>query len=163
MCELLVFAVDKVNSDFYKNCGNFKRGDVVVAMPDGHVWGLREADDPRWRILAFPDLPLASGQALCATEKATDPLHPSLTLQVRAFKLDLDALAALDAAFAAYLADNTRTAVSFPSAVTVGNASPSGTVPVVTSLKGASLTAATVQKPPIADPNIIGGSPTVIG
>lgn len=43
MAELLVKAVDAVHADAVKDArGSYKRGDVVVVMPDGHTWGREE-------------------------------------------------------------------------------------------------------------------------
>lgn len=41
--RLLVKAIDALHTDVTKNTrGCFKRGDVIVAKPDGHVWGSSE-------------------------------------------------------------------------------------------------------------------------
>ena len=42
MCELLVKAKDGFNLDPVKDLGRYKRGDIVVVMPDGHTWGTKE-------------------------------------------------------------------------------------------------------------------------
>lgn len=43
MAEFLVKARDAVHSDSTKDVrGSYKRGDIVVVMPDGHRWGVLE-------------------------------------------------------------------------------------------------------------------------
>ena len=49
MSELLVRVHDKINEDFYLNCQCTKRGDVIVARPDGWPWGKEELANPDWR------------------------------------------------------------------------------------------------------------------
>jgi len=92
MAELLVRIVDKVNPDFYLNCGCTKRGHVIAAHPDGWAWGREERANPEWRILMVPDLSLNDVSVFLAPERNVNPRHPSRTLQRRAFKIDLDAL-----------------------------------------------------------------------
>lgn len=87
--ELLVQVTDKVNADFYLNCQCPKAGDVIAACPDGWVWGTQELANPDWRILVVPDLSPQDASTLTVPEKPVDPLHPSATLQYRAFFIDL--------------------------------------------------------------------------
>lgn len=34
-----------------------KRGDIIVVMPDGHLWGTAELSNPEWRIIRLPGVP----------------------------------------------------------------------------------------------------------
>ncbi len=62
MAELLVKAIDATHPDPVKDKqGCYKRGDVVVAMPDGHKWG-KEERLPKFVIVKIPDLSIASAQ-----------------------------------------------------------------------------------------------------
>lgn len=140
MAEFLIRVVDKVNAeDFYRDCQCLKRGDVVWAADDGWPWSREELVAPYWRVIKVPALPLSEAQAFLASEKDSDPAHPSRTLQRRAFKLDLDALTSIGP-LATYLADDTRTQPFF----TVSGAA-----------RLSAFRAAKVLKAPIADPNVI--------
>lgn len=56
MAEILVKAVDAVHPDPEKDRrGAYKKGDIVLAMPDGHVWGSGEGPPTFVRILC-PEL-----------------------------------------------------------------------------------------------------------
>lgn len=58
-CELLVKAVDAVHSEPGKDArGSYKRGMVVVAMPDGHQWGARESL-PTFVVIKLPGITVA--------------------------------------------------------------------------------------------------------
>jgi hypothetical protein len=95
MCELLVRVIDKVNADDpYLDAKCTKRGDVIVAAPDGWQWGSGERADPQYRILVLPKVPLAVGESFLGRELDTDPANPSRMLRRRAFRLDVDALPA---------------------------------------------------------------------
>lgn len=61
MAELLVKAVDFVSSGTADEdrAGAYKKGDIVIAMDDGHSWGAREGP-PKFVIVRAPDLPLAT-------------------------------------------------------------------------------------------------------
>lgn len=113
MAELLLRVHDKVNTeDFYANCKCTKRGDVIVAMPDGWNWGAKELTLPFYRVLKIPALSVGEAETLIAPELEIDPVNPSLTLQRRAFGLDIDR-PGLPAEMVAYLADDTRIAATF--------------------------------------------------
>lgn len=142
MSELLIRVQDKVNADFYLDCQCTKRGDVIVARPDGWPWGHDELTAPFWRILKVPALPLAEAEALTGPELPVDPQSPGRTLRRRAFKLDLDALLAAPAipqALKDYIRDDTRAAATFMVVL-----------PLV------AVRAVKVAKPAIADPAVIG-------
>ena len=56
MCEILIKAIDAKHSDPAKNeRGCYKRGDIVVVMPDGHQWGSEEGL-PRFVRVKIPGL-----------------------------------------------------------------------------------------------------------
>lgn len=158
MPEILLRVVDKINdSDFYLNCQCTKRGDVIVAKPDGWAWGVEELSNPDWRIVKFPiankvnhDLMLAELGAMLTPERDIDPTRPSRTLQRRAFHLDL-AHVSIPPALRAFLLDGSRNASVF-----VVTALPAALRALVSGIK--------VVRPPISDPAIIGsGSPAIIG
>ncbi len=93
MCELLVRVNDKVNrDDFYLNCGCTKRGDVIVACPDGWNWGKQELINSDWTILKFPKIPVSVAESFLGPEVNIDSTQPSKTLQPRAVKINLDLL-----------------------------------------------------------------------
>lgn len=112
MCEALFFVVDRVHPDPYMDVQNFKRGDVIVVEPDGHVWGTDELSNPDWRILKLPNVSVLQAQSFLSEEVDTDPQKPSRMLQKRGFKLDVDA-ATLPAAVKTWLLDKTRAAPTF--------------------------------------------------
>ena len=106
-----------------------KRGDVVVAMPDGWAWGECELGGPTytdengqkqpianhingnhnfWRILKLPNISQPVVSQLTSTEKDVDPLHPSANLQFRGFYIDLDNIPVANLSLITYLADDTR-------------------------------------------------------
>lgn len=108
MAELLIRVKDKINAvDYYKNFQCTKRGDVIVACPDGWNWGNDELSDPQYRIVKIPSLPLIDAQALTTPEQETDPVRPSRTLQRRGFKLNLDD-PSLPQAFQDFIKDDSR-------------------------------------------------------
>jgi len=71
MAELLVKAIDAVCTDPGKSPaelaakdarGCYKRGDVVVVMPDGHAWGAMEGP-PKFWVVKVPGLSVEAAQA----------------------------------------------------------------------------------------------------
>jgi len=139
--ELLVRVKDKINEDFYLNCQCTKRGDVIVAMPDGHVWGKEELSDPNYRILKLPDMLPADAQILCSPQIDIDPKNPSKTLLKRAYKLNLDD-PSIPNEFATFLTEDARTQPALLSPQSATN---------VISLKA--------KKPLVQDPAIFGVNP----
>ena len=161
MAKLLVRVTDKVNTDFYLNCQCTKRGDVIVAQPDGQPWQKEELTNPVWRILQIASLDMITAATFVVPEMPADPLNPSKTLQKRAFKLDVDAIAKLAATFAAYIADDKRTLGTLilkdtPQQITDATKQ--------SAISAATIVANKVLKPAIADPAIIGvQQATVLG
>lgn len=69
MCELLVRIQDNpLTGDAATDCQRTMRGDVIVAMPDGHDWTPRERQSPHWVIVKVPEMSLAEGEALASPE-----------------------------------------------------------------------------------------------
>ena len=90
MAELLVMVEDRVSPDPHRNVKLPKRGDVVVACPDGWPWSPAERTAPFWTIVRCPGLPADATSGLLAPEPGDEIVQR--TLQGRAFGLDLDAL-----------------------------------------------------------------------
>ena len=62
MSELLVNLIDSTHRNPAKNVrGCYKRGDVVVVMPDGWKWG-KEERPPKFGVIRVPDLTLEYAQ-----------------------------------------------------------------------------------------------------
>jgi hypothetical protein len=92
MAEMLVRVVDKVNTDdpvLDSKC--LKRGMVVAICPDGWPWSDAERGAPYWRIVKVPGAAVGDLSAYLVAELG-DPTQNRF-LQLRGFKLDLDALA----------------------------------------------------------------------
>lgn len=143
MCELLVFVRDKTNpNDPYKDARLYKAGDVVVVVPDGWKWGLRELDNPDWRIIKIPNLAPAALQNLMDVGFNLGSLDAKNVLRRRSNRLDLAAIT--DAGFADFLADDKRQQPSF-------------------TLGSAKVLAAVALKAPVNDAAVIGNPLEVIG
>lgn len=145
MVELLICVRRDDAPDLGVDVGRAKVGDVIAALPDGATWGRGEMRHPDWRIVALPDELAAEAEALLSGEvDATHAAVPPRTLQYRGFCLDLTS-PAIAAPLRAFLADSSR---RNPRLVVRG--------------KGL-LAALKTARAPVADPNVIGTSPTVIG
>lgn len=108
MCELLLRVVSKANPDDpVLDSKLTKRGDVIVAVEDGWAWSQPERSNPHWRIIRLPNVTLSEAQSFLAPEPEDTPETPSRFRQRRAFRFDIDN-PALPAAFAAWLADDSR-------------------------------------------------------
>lgn len=93
MAEMLVRLYDKyTGKDPVTLAKTTKRGDVIVVQDDGWPWSPAERKSPDWIIISV-NMPLAKAQAMLAPEQG-DPIKNPL-LQLRAFKVDLDALTVL--------------------------------------------------------------------
>lgn len=68
MAELLIKAFSVVHEDPTLNAQAYKRGDIVVAMPDGHQWGAKERNTAHFLIVQVPDMSLEEARSL------TEPL-----------------------------------------------------------------------------------------
>lgn len=163
MAEILVRVVDKVNEDYYLNCGCTKRGDVIVVAPDGWKWGVEERANPEWRILSLPQYSVEDLQAFLAPEKETDPSNPSRTLQKRGFKFDVDH-PDLPQEISDCIADDTRASDTYADKgagdATVVDVSPTAGQPkgidAPTAAPAFDVFAFKVQKPSMDDPAVIG-------
>lgn len=88
MAELLVRTQSNVSADSVDDLKCWKRGMVIVAMPDGWAWGKEELSNPLFLIVKVPDMTLAAASAFLGNliqAGRTDTVNP-----MRAFKLDLD-------------------------------------------------------------------------
>jgi hypothetical protein len=154
MAEIVVVVKDKVNKDFYLDCGCYKRGDVIEVREDGWPWGTIDRSNPDWRIIKVPQHSVAELAAFLAREKDTDPKNPSRTLQKRHFKLDIDN-PALPQELKDLVADDSRQVeVAVNDATTAAAAQ--------AQLPTFSLLTFKVQKPPIADPAVIGDNASIL-
>ncbi len=92
MCELLVWVHDREdggNPDH--DAVKYRRGDVIVAMPDGHPWTETEKRHPSWIVLKVPGMSLVEGESL--THPEPEEVGRRLFHQCL-FNLDLDHLEA---------------------------------------------------------------------
>lgn len=67
MAELLIKALSATSADPQKDAALYKQGDVVVIMPDGHVWGSKETLPDFWRVRVAGVSPEDFAQALTRT------------------------------------------------------------------------------------------------
>ena len=61
MCEILIKAIDALHIDPEKDKMCYKRGDAVVVMPDGHLWG-KEEGLPKFVVVKIPGMSVAAGK-----------------------------------------------------------------------------------------------------
>lgn len=148
MAEFLIRVKDKINPDFYMDCGCTKRGDVIVVQPDGWNWGKEEKSLPFYRIIRHSGVSVSEASQFLAAELPIDPLNPSRTLKRRAFKMDID-FASLPAGLKNFLKDDTR-------ATPILDITGAG-------VAKAALLALKVDKGLTPDPAVIGGNEVIIG
>lgn len=136
MCELLVWVHDREDGgNPLHDAVKYRRGDVIVAMPDGHPWTETERRHPQWVVLKVPGMSLAEGRALASEE----PREPTRQLfHTRLFHLDLDHLEAHDAVKS--ITARADAGVNLP----------------VEIVSAAHLRALRRRKPPASDPRVIG-------
>lgn len=72
MCEFLLRVVDKVNPDPALNIQCTKRGDIIVAVPDGWAWSAEERTNPEWRIVKVTGMPLNEGEQYTLPETGAE-------------------------------------------------------------------------------------------
>lgn len=88
MSELLIRAQDNVDLDPFVNLKSWKRGMVVVVMPDGWAWGKEELNNPLFTIFQVPDMSVTQASVFLGSlipvsgKDTTNPL--------RQFKVNLD-------------------------------------------------------------------------
>lgn len=93
--ELLLRVVDKERSgEPAVDAARTKAGDVIVAVPDGHVWGREEVRSPEWRIVRVPGLRFVEAQSLVAPE-LPESFSPNRLLRRRQFSIDVALLDSL--------------------------------------------------------------------
>ena len=83
MAELLVKAVSAVHADPVKDLrGSYKRGDIVVVMPDGHAWGLQERL-PTFVVVRIPGVTVEQARRFADSEGTVDPFTAQLNVTRR--------------------------------------------------------------------------------
>lgn len=89
MAEFLIKVSDNMHNDPVKSLrGCYKRGDIVVVMPDGHAWG-KEEGLPLFYIVKVPGLSVALVRNLLAGEPDfLDPTGKGI-IKRRAWTLNL--------------------------------------------------------------------------
>lgn len=70
MAEFLIKARDPIDlpDNKIKRDNGWKRGDIVVVMPDGHEWG-KEEREPKFVVLKVPGMPLKDALKYIETYK----------------------------------------------------------------------------------------------
>lgn len=134
--EMILFAVDRVSDDPYMDALSYKRGDVIMAKPDGWPWSMAELTNPDWRIIKFPSIAMDQAASFVAPEAETDPRNPNRMRQRRGFRLNFDAL---PGDLQAYITDSSR---SQPFAIT--------------GMTAQDLNALRKRRPRRQDPNVLG-------
>jgi hypothetical protein len=92
MAEILIKAIDANHLNPVKDkSGCYKRGDVVVVMPDGHEWGKSEGP-PKYIIIKVPGMTKEEAEQYIESEKDTpsDPKFPADILTRRKFRFQID-------------------------------------------------------------------------
>lgn len=90
--ELLIRIVDKPRSgDAALDSKRTTAGDVIAAMPDGHIWGREEVRNPDWRIVRVPGMGRTEAEALIATE-LPESFSPNRLLRKRQIRVDIEQL-----------------------------------------------------------------------
>lgn len=93
MAELLIKAVDASHEDPAKDArGCYKRGDVVVVMPDGHQWGRMEGP-PDFFVLKIPGMSAEEAAELVSPETKPTELPRGIDVTARrSRRIDCDSL-----------------------------------------------------------------------
>ena len=106
--QILLRIRDKINSDnLLLDAKCLKRGDVVTAVGDSHVWGSGELTNPDWRIIKAVNLTREATDSMVGEEAETDPQNPNMMRQRRGFMFDFSH-PGLPQAFVDFIADDTR-------------------------------------------------------
>ena len=90
MAEFLIKAQDATNPDPKTDAsGCYKRGDIVVAMPDGHQWGKAEGL-PKFVVVKIPGVSVEAAKKYI--ESHTDDSDPAnvVTLIRRKYRIRVD-------------------------------------------------------------------------
>lgn len=90
--ELLIRVIDKPRSGIAAlDSKRTTAGDVIVAMPDGHIWGREEVRNPEWRIIRVPGMGRTEAEALTAPE-LPESFSPNRLLRKRQIRIDIEQL-----------------------------------------------------------------------
>jgi len=118
MAELLVRVRDKESHpDPYVDVQRSKRGDVIVACPDGWQWSHAERTNPDWRIVRVLGLPDSIAQSFLTPERGDPKVDRMLRRREASFDLDH---AELPARVREYLADDSRAQSSIVLSAIIG-------------------------------------------
>ena len=83
MCELLVKAIDAIHPDpTIDKAGCYKTGDVVAVREDNHIWGNKELDEAKFKLLKYPGVSVSDMQYLLNEEK--EQIKSSAALKIPA-------------------------------------------------------------------------------
>ena len=145
--ELLLMVHDRIGADLFKDTKLFKRGMIVDACPDGFDWGYEELTNPTFRIVRASDIQPSEADSFLSAEIGflNVPFDQS-TLQIRAFKLNIDA-PSIPAGVAAWLADDTRAQPIWATDTT---------------FSGKQLLALSAAMPAVPNPLVLGADGTVL-
>jgi hypothetical protein len=78
MCEILIQFTDKVpNTDSTYHL-NYIQGDAIVACEDGWGWTDTEINNPKWRIIKIPGVPLTNSTIVAIANPRVDPITGNL-------------------------------------------------------------------------------------
>lgn len=142
--ELLVRIVDKPRSGKADvDAQRTTAGDVIAALPDGHIWGREEVRNPEWRIIRVPGMQRAEAEALTAPE-LPEAFAPNRLLRKRQTTIDIEQLDIMEGG--AILADRSATPKGIDAVVSPAN-----------------FRACRSLKPKLTDPRFIGPRTGVIG
>lgn len=93
MAEILLKLKDmELSRDAAIDSQRDRRGDVIVALPDGHDWATAELEWPDWIIVKIPGMSVDEASAVAAPEPP-DPNNPGAIRWKRLFSINLDAVA----------------------------------------------------------------------
>lgn len=107
-CDVLVRVRDKPKTGNPRiDTKRTMRGDVIMVRQRGMPYSTVELTHPDWRIFSFENIEADEAQMLLSSEPPGDPLNPSLTWQVRLYRLDIDNLT-LPKALRDFISDDTR-------------------------------------------------------
>lgn len=92
MAEILLRVVDKTNPDKGLDALCTKRGDVISVYPDGVNWGRKQVNNPSYRIIKMPGVPVEALLDLVEPEYAVDGNGDRILVRKRAKQLAIDKL-----------------------------------------------------------------------
>jgi hypothetical protein len=61
---LVIRTANHLREDGTVNTARHRRGDVIAALPDGHVFSERERANPAWRFWELPGVPVRAAERL---------------------------------------------------------------------------------------------------